>query len=128
MADKKNNTVPIILGLAALGLLGYAAFGGDTTTADSNTLHNVPNGSTINTQWGTWQNTSGQPVWVTATGVIMNGASDILGNVKDILAALNQNNDATPDNSAPDATVPEHGIGSIFYSGYYYNPLPGGLM
>ena len=126
MANNDKTLAYVLLGAAVLagGYAAYTSMQGNQSTG----YNNVPKGSTINTQWGSWQNTTGQPVWVSATGMIITAAGQVLGNIAQILQATNggnQSGQAAPDNSG---TPLQTGIGNIWNSGYYYNPLPGGLM
>jgi hypothetical protein len=110
-----------LLGLgAAIGI--YALVGGSTSTTGT-TPYSVPPGATVNYNGQNYQNNTGAPVWATATGMIMNAAGDLMGNITDLLAALNQNNNSGTPGGAGGGVG-----GKIGAPGYYYNPLPGGLM
>lgn len=138
MADNSNKNLAIGLFIGAAILGGYAVLGGDSNTDAG--LQPVPPNGMINSQWGQWQNTTGAPVWVNATGQIISAAGNVLGSVADILAALNQGNSGGGGSGLPNSstgTWVDNGQGSMEWepytagvgsSGYYYNPQPGGLM
>lgn len=113
---KDNSTKYLAYGLIALavGVGIYVVTQDNGTTSPTNT--NVPNGGIIHTTNGSYQNTTGEPVWVTATGVVFNGLGDLLGNVNDILQ--------TVQGSGGGNTA----VTGIGYLHNYYNPLPGALM
>jgi len=118
----KDNVLPMVI-LGAGGLVLAYALLSDSTPTNTSGLTQVPGNAALNTQWGTWQNTTGAPVWVTATGVIVNGAGDLIGNIADLISALNQNSGG--DGSAG---TESGGMGKIGYRHPNYNPYPGGLM
>lgn len=142
-AEKKDNTLAYGILAVGVGLGVYALTSSGSNSNSSGTNYQVPPGGGINYGGGTWQNTTGQPVWLTATGVIMNAGGQLLGNINQLMAALNQGGGATGGNANPESGnghwqdangeltwVPnvtgKRGIG--WQTGKYYNPLPGGLM
>lgn len=120
----KNNNQALAYGLIGLAVLvgGYALMNSGNTETD-NTPTQVPPGGVVNTPYGQWQNTTGQPTWLTATGVIYSGTNELLGNVADLINAINQGGGGSGGGGA--VTGPKHRVG---YLHPYYNPLPGGLM
>ncbi len=123
MADRKSISP---LALLLLGLGGAAVvYAVMQPAVGTGTNTQIPNGAVLNSQWGTWTNTTGQPVWVTATGILVNGAGDLLGNIKDLITALNQGGGSSGDGSG--GVGKRKAIGNS-QPGAYYNPLPGGLL
>lgn len=126
MSDKRISPLAIGLGLGGAALLLYAVMQPATGTGSN---VQVPGGGVLNSQWGQWTNTTGQPVWVTATGVIVNGAGDLVGNIADLIAALNQGGGGSGDGSAGEESG---GMGKVRIganrTGAYYNPPQGALM
>lgn len=127
MAKDKNNTMQY----AAFALLllggGIAAYSlmGNNAPADS-TPTQVPPGGVVNTPYGQWTNNTGQPTWLTATGVIYSGTNQLLGNIADLINAINQGNGSGGGSAGGTAVTGRKR--SIGYLHPYYNPLPGGLM
>ena len=91
MAEKKDNTVPIILGVFGIGLIVYGV-----TSSPQQNGYGVPvgPGQTLSGNGWSWQNNTGQNAIVTATGLIVNNLGDILGSISDIMDAASglQNN------------------------------------
>lgn len=131
----KDKTLSYALIAAGVGLGIYAATSGSNeTSSNTGSGTQVPNGAAINTPWGQWQNTTGAPVWVTATGLVINSANSVLGNVTSLIQALNNgsgNNSNSGGGGGAGAVTTGQGItGGIGAGipGRYYNPQPGGLM
>lgn len=126
MADKKQSN---ILGWALLavgaGVGAYALLGGSGTT--SGTPVQVPAGGTLNSPWGTWTNNTGANAWVTAAGTLVNGAGTILGNIADIIKAVNAGNNTGSNGGGTDVIIGIKG-GLNNNAGAYYNSLPGAMM
>lgn len=130
MADKKDNTLAYVLvGIGLLGI-GYAVvgnpFAGTGAAGGNNTQ--VPPGASINTQWGTWQNNTGAPVWLTATGLLSNAAGQLMGSIAQIINATNNGTSSNAAASSAGAGLLASMGNAAFYSGRYYNPQPTGLM
>lgn len=128
MSDKKDNTLAYVLLGVGVVVLGYAAYSMMQTPSTGNSNNTqIPPNATINTQWGQWQNTTGQPVWVTATGVVVTAAGTLLGPISQLVAALNNNSSSGSNTNFPAVDGKRKRIG-LHLVGEYYNPLPGAFI
>lgn len=128
MADKKISPLVWLLGAIGVGTIIYSVA---TPTTALGANQQVPGGAVLNTQWGQWTNNTGAPVWVNATGMIVNGAGTLMGNIADIINAVNSGGSGSGTNSGGTTvllgTKNRARIGEGL-PGRHYNPQPGGLM
>lgn len=134
MSEKKDNTLTYVLFGAGLLTIAYAVFAQTDNGSNNNGSNTqIPPNATINTQWGQWQNTTGQPVWVTATGIAVTAAGTLLGPISQLVAALQNNNTSGGSSGGGSSSGGGGGVGKRkaigeILTGRYYNPLPGGFI
>lgn len=113
----KTNDLLLIGGLGLLAFAGYSYFSSPSAPPQAG------NGATFippNQNVGGYLNTTGAPVWVTATGVVMNGLGQILSSIP-WNSITNQGNSGSGTSAG--ATQPQYNPFNPLISGSRYRML-----